>query len=197
MSLRTLRIALWGLVAVAVLGLAAYFILGRATPTQVAAMPYGAPFVLTSSDGSRFDSAKLKGRPHAIFFGFTHCPDVCPTTLARLAKLRKQLGKGDEAFDIVLISVDPERDTPEELATYVTMFNTPVVALTGTSEEIAAVTKSFGIFAEKVPDNTGGYTVDHSSQVLLFDRAGNFAGTIALEETDPPALQKLRNIADS
>lgn len=198
MTLRTVRIVLWLLVALALAG-AAYLFLVR--PTQpVASGPavtIGAPFTLTGTDGKPFSSDALKGRPHVIFFGFTHCPDVCPTTLARLAKLRRETGLGEEAFDIVLVTADPERDTPPALADYVAMFGTPITALTGTPQQIAAVAKSFGIFIEKVPDPAGGYTVDHSSQVLLFNRDGTFAGTIALEETDAPALQKLRNIADS
>jgi protein SCO1/2 len=156
----------------------------------------GGPFVLTDSQGRRFDSRSLEGKPHVLFFGFTHCPDVCPNTLARLAKFRKQLGKGDDAFQILFVSVDPERDTPAELANYIKLFNTPVTALTGTPREIADVTRSFGIYAKKVPTEGGGYTMDHSAQVLLFDADGAFRGTIAFDETDEPALQKLRNIAN-
>ena len=198
MNLRTLRLVLWALVALAVAGAAFLYLRRPSQPVASGpAITLGAPFTLTGTDGKPFSSEALQGRPHVIFFGFTHCPDVCPTTLARLAKLRRDLGKGDDAFDIVLVSVDPERDTPAELARYVTLFRTPVIALTGTPADVAKVTKAFGIFAEKVPDTAGGYTVDHSTQTLLFNRDGSFGGTITMEEADAPALQTLGTIVAS
>lgn len=194
MSLRTIRIALWILVAVAAAGTAILYVQRSSGTADKTELSLGAPFVLTDSQGRKFDSRSLQGKPHVMFFGFTHCPDVCPNTLARLAKLRKQVGKGDDSFEILFVSVDPERDTPAELANYVKLFNTPVTALTGTPQEVAEVTRSFGIYAKKSPTEGGGYTMDHSAQVLLFDADGAFRGTIAFEETDEPALQKLRNI---
>jgi protein SCO1/2 len=131
-----------------------------------------------------------------VFFGFTNCPDVCPNTLGRLAKLRGALGKGDGAFDIVFISVDPKRDTPAVMKDYVGLFGTPIIGLTGSEEQVAAVAKSHAIYQARVPDKAapGGYTVDHGSQVLLFGRNGKFVSTIAQEEADAPALDKLRRI---
>jgi protein SCO1/2 len=157
----------------------------------------GAPFTLTAADGKPFASAQaLAGRPYAVFFGFTNCPDVCPNTLGRLAKLRGALGKGDGAFDIVFISVDPKRDTPAVMKDYVGLFGTPIIGLTGSEEQVAAVAKSHAIYQARVPDKAapGGYTVDHGSQVLLFGRNGKFVSTIAQEEADAPALDKLRRI---
>ncbi|QIK95459.1 SCO family protein [Sphingomonas sp. HDW15A] len=194
MSLRSFRILLWILVGLAAAGAAILYVQRSSVSSDETEMSIGGPFVLTDQTGSTFDSRSLDGKPHVLFFGFTHCPDVCPNTLARLAKLRKQLGKGDDSFEIVLVSVDPERDTPAELADYTRLFNTPVIALTGTPQQIADVTRSFGIYARKVPNPDGGYSIDHSAQVLLFDGDGAFRGTIAFDETDEPALQKLRNI---
>ena len=196
--IRRIRLILWLFVALA-LGLAALLWRraeqpGRA-PDAVAPVTIGAPFTLTASDGTRFASRSLRGTPYVLFFGFTHCPDVCPTTLARLAKLRARLGKGDTAFTIVFVTVDPERDTPAEMARYAAAFATPIVALTGTPSEIAAVTKSFGIFSKKVAQSGGDYSVDHTATVLLFDRAGQFTATIAPDEGDGPALAKLERIA--
>ncbi len=198
MNLRAIRLILWALVGLAVIGGMAFVLLRQSSvSTAPAQVKVGAPFTLTASDGSRFSSERLAGRPHAIFFGFTHCPDVCPTTLARLAKLRKELGRGEDAFDIVFVSVDPERDKPEEMARYAKLFSTPLIALSGSLAEINSVKESFGIYSEKVPDKFGGYSVDHSAQVLLFNRDGSFAGTIAFDETNPVALQKLANISQS
>ena len=194
MSLRKIRIALWILVAVAAAALAVFYVQRASNEGQETEVALGAPFILTDQTGKKFDSRSLDGKPRALFFGFTHCPDVCPNTLARLARLRKALGKGDSAFEILFVSVDPERDTPAELADYVKLFTTPVTALTGSQVEIAEVTRSFGIYARKAPTANGDYTMDHSAQVLLFDRDGDFRGTIAFEEGDEPALQKLWNI---
>ena len=101
------------------------------TPTREP-VAIGGPFTLTDSKGLPFSSVKLAGKPFAIFFGFTHCPDVCPTTLARLARLRRQLGRGDDSFAIVFVTVDPERDGPQEVGRYTALFGTPVIGLTGT-----------------------------------------------------------------
>ena len=195
MNLRAVRMLLWGLVALAAVAGAYLYLRPAPSPTS-AQMPLtlGGPFTLTDQHGAKFDSRTLAGTPYVMFFGFTHCPDVCPNTLARLARLRGRMGKGAEPFRILFVTVDPERDTPAELAEYAKLFGTPVTALTGSPEEIAKVTRSFGIYARKAPGSGGEYSVDHSSQVLLFDGDGRFGGTIALEEGDGPALQKLRNL---
>lgn len=196
MTLRTVQILLWGLVALAAVA-GAYLYLRpapSALPGAATELSLGGPFVLTDQNGERFDSKALEGTPYVMFFGFTHCPDVCPNTLARLARLRRELNEGDEAFRILFVTVDPERDTPAELREYVKLFATPVTALTGSPKEIAEVSRSFGIYSRKAPGEGGAYSVDHSSQVLLFDGDGRFGGTIALEEGDGPALEKLKNL---
>ena len=190
-----LRIVLWVMVALAAVG-AISLVLQSSKDGQSSEMPLatiGGPFTLTGGDGQPFASNRLNGKPAAIFFGFTHCPDVCPTTLARLTKLRKQLGS-DDTFSIVFISVDPERDGPAEVGRYAEMFGSPVIGLTGSPGQISQVKKQFGIFSQKVPDGAGSYTVDHTATVLLFGRDGKFDSTIAHEEQDPAALDKLRRI---
>lgn len=196
MSLARIRLALWLIVGVAALAIAV-LIWRQSQPPQAeytALGTIGGPFTLTGTDGEPFASSKLNGRPAAVFFGFTHCPDVCPTTLARLTKLRKQLGKGDDAFSIVLISVDPERDTPADLREYVTLFDTPVIALTGTSAQIEQVKKQFGAYSRKVEQPGGSYNVEHTAAVILLDRNGQFVATLAAEEGDQVALDKLKRI---
>jgi protein SCO1 len=197
MSLSRLRLVLWvvvGLVAAAVVVL----LWRQAEPPgaeQTALGPIGGPFTLTGTDGKPFASSQLNGKPAAIFFGFTHCPDVCPTTLARLARLRKQLGKGDDALSIVFISVDPERDTPAEVGNYMKLYETPVVGLTGSPAQIEQVKQQFGIYSRKVDQPGGGYSVDHTAAVLLMDRNGEFVATLSPEEGDAVALDKLRRIS--
>lgn len=199
MSLGRVRIILWvlvGLVAIAGLAIA---LKGPTRPAGPIASSgsmaaIGGPFLLTGSDGQPFSSERLNGKPYALFFGFTHCPDVCPTTLARLARLRNSLGKGDDAFAIVLVTVDPERDTPAEMARYAGLFGTPVIALTGSTPAIEGIKALFGISSEKVPQDGGGYSVDHTATVFLMDKGGKFAATISPNEGDPAALAKLKRL---
>lgn len=192
--MKTARIVLWLLVAAAAVGATALYFRQRpvapqSSPTQVS---FGGPFTLVDSKGQPFASSQLAGRPYAIFFGFTHCPDVCPTTLARLVKLRRQLGN-DQAFQILFVTVDPERDGPAEVGAYADLFGAPVIGLTGSPAQIGQVKKQFGIFSEKV--GTGeDYTVDHTATVLLFDRNSEFQSTIAPDETDSAALAKLKRL---
>ena len=194
---RQVRMLLWVLVVIAA-SVFAYFSIYSAPQyaptTEFKPMAtVGGPFTLVGADGKPFSSSRLNGRPYAIFFGFTHCPDVCPTTLARIVRLRSQIGSPD-TFDIVFVSVDPERDGPQEVGRYAGLFGSPIVALTGSPQQIDQVKKQFGIFSEKVADVDGGYTVDHTATVLLFDKSGKFDSTIAPEEQDQAALAKLRRL---
>jgi len=192
-----LRIVLWFLVALAAVG-GIFLALRPPSPPSSTEMPFneiGGPFTLTGSDGKPFSSARLNGKPAAIFFGFTNCPDVCPTTLARLSKLRRQLGKGDDAFSIVFITVDPERDRPEDVGRYASLFGTPVIGLTGSPTEIERVKRQFGVYSAKAPQPGGGYSVDHTATVFLMNRNGQFAATLSPQEGDAVALEKLRRLA--
>ena len=190
--MKTARILLWVLVALAIAGVTAMLLRQPVSETARTEVKLGGPFTLTGADGRTFSSSALAGKPFAIFFGFTHCPDVCPTTLARMVKLRRQLGAGPEPLRIVFVSVDPERDGPAELRNYLSLFPEPIIGLTGTQPRIDHAKRQFGIFSQKVPDKAGGYTVDHSAGVLLFDRNGDFVATISAEENDRVALDKLR-----
>ena len=194
-----LRLILWGLVAMAAAALV--FLLVRPAPelpaprtTEMPLASIGGPFTLVGSDGKPFASSRLAGQPFAIFFGFTHCPDVCPTTLARLTKLRRQMGQGDAAFRIVFVSVDPERDGPAEVGAYAKLFDTPVIGLTGTPAQVEQVKKAYAVFSAKAPGAGGAYSVDHTATVFLMNRAGQFVATLAPEESDAVALAKLRRI---
>jgi protein SCO1/2 len=196
--MRQVRIILW--IAVALALAASGYLLTRKPEQPVAngntieLSNLGGPFTLVGSDGQPFSSAKLQGKPYVLFFGFTHCPDVCPTTLARLVKLRRQLG-GERPFEIVFVTVDPERDGPDEVGKYAELFNSPIIGLTGSPAQIEQMKKQFGIFSQKVEEPGADYTVNHTSTVLLFGRGGKFDGTIAPEEQDSVALAKLKRIS--
>jgi len=195
--LARVRLILWLLVGIALVGMV--WLATRpppVAPTQSSSetplASIGGPFTLTGSDGKPFASARL-GKPFAIFFGFTHCPDVCPTTLARLTRLRRLLGK--DSFAIVFVSVDPERDGPVEVGAYTKLFDSPVIGLTGTPAQIEQVKRQFAVYSAKAPMPGGGYTVDHTATVFLMDRGGQFVATLAPEEADPVALDKLKRAA--
>lgn len=195
--MRLIRIALWVLVGLAVVVLGILMLRSPDTTApadRIGAVTFGGPFTLTGADGRPFSSSALAGKPYAIFFGFTNCPDVCPMTLARLVRLRQQLEEDELPFEILFVTVDPERDGPEEVGKYAELFDSPVTGLTGSSEQIAQVQRQFGIYSEKVPDDSGGYSVDHTASVLLFDENGEFVATISREEQDRVAMDKLRRI---
>ncbi len=154
----------------------------------------GGPFTLTRIDGKKFGSADLAGKPFAIFFGFTRCPDVCPTTLARMARLRQKLGNDGDKFNIVFVSVDPEHDKLEDIGNYLSLFGTSVTGLTGTETELAAVKKQYGVYSAKVAQPGGDYTIDHTAAIFLMDAQGKLAATIAYEESDKTALEKLKQL---
>lgn len=199
-NLKQIRILLWVLVALAVVGTAALVLLPRVAvgtrpAADTAARPtLGGPFTLVGGDGKPFSSAALAGKPYAIYFGFTRCGDVCPTTLARLTRLRNQAG-GDDAFNIVFVTIDPANDGPKEVGQYATLFNAPIIGLTGSPAQIDRVKKQYGIFAQPSPHPVAGMEMEHTATVLLFDRDGQLAGTIATDETDGAALAKLKRLA--
>ena len=128
-TLKQVRLLLWAVVAIAVIGAAALLLVPRAqtgkTEPVAAQSSFGGPFTLVGADGKPFSSAKLAGKPYAIYFGFTRCGDVCPTTLSRLARLRKQAG-GEDAFNIVFVTIDPKNDGPKEVGQYAGLFNAPI-----------------------------------------------------------------------
>ena len=196
MTLKRIRLLLWLLVALAGVCMAVLFIRQSSDQAPVdQALGIGGPFSLIDSEGRPFSSAKLAGKPFAIFFGFTHCPDVCPATLARLARLRGQLGKGIDGFAIVFVTVDPERDGPQEVGRYTALFNTPVIGLTGSPAQIDQVKKQFGVFSAKVEQPGADYSVDHTAATFLFGRDGKFVATISTDEGDAAALAKLKRIS--
>ena len=191
---------LWGLVALAVAASAALFLIERgqsAPPPEATAGPIkaslGGPFALVGGDGKPFSSQALGGKPYAIYFGFTRCGDICPTTLSRLVKLRREAAS-DQAMRIVFVTIDPANDGPREVGQYARLFNAPIIGLTGSVEQIDQVKKQFGIFARPSPHAAMGREMEHSAIVLLFDRGGNFTGTIAPDEPDRDAVLKMKKL---
>ena len=125
----------------------------------------------------------FEGEPFLVFFGYTHCPDVCPTTLADMTQVLESLGK-DKPAHALFITVDPERDTQAALKSYLSSFDPRIVGLTGTQDAVAAAEKAYRVYAQKVPGANGGYSMDHTAVVYLMDRGGRFAQAIDLQQ--PP-----------
>jgi len=186
-ALRVIRYGAWGVTAI--LGIVVAYLL--LTPQQKAgeggAGRIGGAFELARAGGGTLDSRSLRGRPFGLFFGFTQCPDVCPTTLSDLTALMDDLDKGPLAakakdFRVLFITVDPGRDTPETLSSYLSAFDGRVVGLVPTDDQLAAVAKQHAAFYQKV-ETSSGYTMNHTSAVYLFDSASAFAGTLDIKES--------------
>lgn len=183
--------------AFVLIGAAGYLSLSRKLHQTTETLALGAPFVLSSSKGGTVDSATLKGKPYAIFFGFTHCPEVCPTTLYELSNSLEKLGEGARDFRIFFVTVDPERDSLDVLRDYISSFDPRIEALVPPPEQLPALAKAFRVFYAKVPTSDGGYTMDHTASVFLFDAQGRFAGTIAFGEDAKIREEKLKRLIAS
>jgi protein SCO1 len=176
------------LVAVALVGFAA-FVLTSPSERQHGALIGGA-FALEDGAGKTVSDQTLRGRPFLVYFGYTHCPDVCPTELARISDI---LGKmGDKAIPTLFITVDPERDTPKLMQDYVSSFNPAVIGLSGSPQAVEATEKTFRVFArkgQKQPD--GDYSMDHSSIIYLMDKNGAFVEAFNVERSPEDAAKDL------
>lgn len=191
-TLRNFRIVLWALVAVAAIG-ATWLFLYR--PPQRPLGINGQEFALASTAGGTFTQEDLVGTPTLLFFGYTFCPDVCPTTLAETTAWRTQLGLTPEDLRIVFVTVDPERDTLEMVKSYVEGFDSSVIGLVGDQAETDKVKTAFGVFSEKAGDvESEFYLVDHTALTFLIDGEGAFQGTVAYEEAQETALAKVERL---
>jgi protein SCO1/2 len=157
---------------------------------QVAAV--GGPFELVDQDGKRVTDRELKGRPYLLFFGFTHCPEICPSTLFEISEVMRALGKDADRTRALFITVDPERDTPPVLKDYLSNFDRHLSGLTGDAAAIGAVTKAYRAYYKKVPLPEGGYTMDHTAIVYLMDKEGHFVSSFKLDRPVETAAAELR-----
>lgn len=154
----------------------------------------GGPFTAQLSDGSAITEKNLLGRPHVLFFGFTHCPDVCPTTLYEGTQWLEKLGPDGDKIDIYFVTVDPERDTVEVLAQYLSAFDPRMKGITGTPKQIAGLVKEWRVYSEKVAEEDGDYTMNHTATTFLMNGKGEFVSTIAYGEDSAVAVEKLRKL---
>jgi protein SCO1/2 len=177
MSARTARVllALGAFVAGLVLFSAVIFIVTGRGPSPIA-MPsaVGGPFNLVDQNGKSITDQDMKGKPFLVFFGFTHCPDVCPTTLFDVSEVFRALGPDAKGVRALFVTVDPERDTPAVLKDYLSSFDPRIVGVTGDEASIAAAEKAYRVYAKKVPTDGGSYTMDHTAIVYLMNKDGRF-----------------------
>ncbi len=157
---------------------------------QIAAI--GGPFKLVDQDGNQVTDKDMKGRPFLVFFGFTHCPDVCPTTLFEVSEILRALGPDADRTRALFITVDPERDTPAVMKDYLSSFDPHLSGLTGDAAAVAAVAKAYRVYFKKVPLDQGGYTMDHTAIVYLMDKQGRFVAPFSLKRTTEAAAADLR-----
>lgn len=148
-------------------------------------------FEFKTQFGSRLDPKELKGRPFVVAFGFTHCPDVCPTTLLELANQMTELGKESDRIRVLFVTLDPERDTPEHLKSYLASFDSRFIGLSGSQLDLATLTHAFNIDFQKVDRPDGRYTIDHSLKVAFVDRYGLLAASIDVIKTPSPKTSEL------
>ena len=160
-------------------------------PSAPAFPRIGGPFSLTAQDGRTVTDKAFEGRPTLLFFGYTHCPDICPTTLFQLSELLRAMGP-QPGVNAAMVTVDPERDTAPVLADYLQSFDPHLVALTGERPVIDGMLKDYRVYAKKVPGKDGDYTMDHSALVYLMDKHGRFVGAFNLDRAQADNIAQLR-----
>ena len=192
-----IAIVMAGLLIVAASGLFVYAL--HENPKGAAGTLLGAsiggPFHLVDQNGKPFSDADLKGKWHLVFFGYTHCPDVCPTTLNEISLALDKLHKSERGnVGIVFISVDPERDTPAVLKSYVASFDAPIIALSGSDAAVAQAAKDYHVYYAKHPRADGGYDMDHSAVIYVMDPQGRFTATFTPDTTADAMVTRLQKL---
>jgi protein SCO1 len=154
----------------------------------------GGPFHLIDQNGKPVSDTDLKGKWQLLFFGYTHCPDTCPTALNEISLALDRLGKKRDEVEIVFITVDPERDTPQVLKSYVESFDAPIIALTGNPDQVAQAAKAYRVYYAKHPRPDGGYDMDHSAVIYIMDPQGRFTATFTPDATADAMAERLQKL---
>ncbi|EFL88856.1 SCO family protein [Ahrensia sp. R2A130] len=194
--MKVFRLALWSVIFV----LGAYLAFQTVQTTlregdNVAAV--GGPFEGVFTDGTVANEDKIEGRPYAIFFGFTHCPDVCPTTLYEASQWYAALGEDGDKVDMYFVTVDPERDTQQVLADYISAFDKRIKGITGTQAQMAEMMQAYRVFAQRVDEDGDDYTMNHTATTFLMTSDNTLQSTIAYGESAEVAIAKMKRLADS
>jgi protein SCO1/2 len=175
-----------------ILAAVVHFTMPRGGQLASSSSAIGGAFSLVDQSGKPFTEKDLTGKPSLVFFGFTHCPDICPTKLFEITQMLDSLGTDASKVNVVFITVDPERDTTELLSTYLGSFHAGIRGLTGTDEQVTQAMRAYRAFGRKVPLDGGGYTMDHTTFVYLMDKQGQFVSTFDVARDPAKAAQDLR-----
>jgi protein SCO1 len=152
----------------------------------------GGPFTLTGQDGKTLTDQDMKGKPFLVFFGYTHCPDICPTTLFELSEVLHAMGKDADRINALFVTVDPDRDTAAVMKDYLSSFDPHLRGATGTQQQVDVIEKEYRVYAKKVPTKNGDYSMDHSAVVYLMDKQGHFVAPFNLKRRPAEAADALR-----
>lgn len=169
-----------------------FIITGRPPAPIAAPSAIGGPFQLVDQNGKAITEKDLKGYPTLVFFGFTNCPDICPTTLFEVSEIMRSLGKDADKVKAMFVTVDPERDTPEKMKDYLSSFDPHLVGVTGDTASITAMGKAYRVYFKKVPLEGGNYTMDHTAIVYLMDKDGRFVAPFNMKRRPEEAAADLR-----
>jgi protein SCO1/2 len=161
-------------------------------PRSVTASAIGGPFQLVDQSGQAVTDKSLKGKPTIMFFGFTHCPDVCPTALFEMSEVLRAMGNDAKRVNAFFVSVDPERDTPQIMKDYLSSFDPNLKGLTGSPEAVAEIISGYRVYAKKVPLKDGDYTMDHTALIYLMDRDGRFVAPFNIKRRPEDAAADLK-----
>jgi protein SCO1 len=161
-------------------------------PAGIAASSVGGPFELIDQDGVKVTDTTMKGKPFLVFFGFTHCPDICPTTLFEISQIFEVMGTDAEKISALFVTVDPARDTPEQLKLYMESFNSRIRGLSGDQAAINTMIQRYKAYAKRVDQEQGSYTMDHTAVVYIMDKSGQFAAPLNLKRPPDQIARDLR-----
>jgi protein SCO1 len=191
-SARLLIVLLAFLTGLLVFSTIVFIVTGRSPVPATLQSAVGGSFRLTDHDGKPITDLDLKGKPFLVFFGFTHCPDICPTTLFEVSEVIRALGSEGEGVRALFVTVDPERDTPAKLKDYLSSFDSRVIGVTGDEASIKAMERTYRVYSKKVPLDGGGYNMDHTAIVYLMDKEGRFVAPFSLKRKPAEAAAELR-----
>lgn len=192
--MKRIRYILWAMVAVLAVGMTYLLVTDERNIEKPKLAQLGGAFELTRHDGKSISDKDLLGKPHAIFFGFTSCPEVCPTSLFEISTWLEALGEDADKLGVYFMSVDPQRDTPKVLFEYLTAFDPRIVGITGDKKEMEETLRSYKVFFKRVKLDDGEYTMDHTASIYLMNAQGQFVRSIAYGEDSVPAVAKLRKM---
>lgn len=185
---------LYGVVGVLCFAIGFFLFPQQSARSPAAENSIGGAFKLTNGDGEVITESVFADKPYALMFGFANCPDICPTGLSRMRAWRELLGEKRDDMRFAFATVDPARDKPALLARYVSFFSDAIIPLSGTPTQVAALLKTYRVYAEKVSLENGGYTMDHHSAVFLFDADGRFVEFIYYDDDRQTAMKKLNRL---